>query len=81
MRGLTLRLAEPADEPALRVLASREPLPPAPLLVADEGGVVRAALAVHGEGALGDPDLCGLLRARKRSAFAARRTGWTFRAA
>lgn len=80
MRGLTLRLASPADEAALRALARFEPLPSAPLLVAEEEGFVRAALALQGEGALGDPDLCGLLRARKR-AVAAGRSRWTFRSA
>lgn len=79
MRGLTLRLAEPRDAVALRALARHEPLPVAPLLVAEDGGVVRAALALRGEGALGDPELCALLRARKRAA--ARRERWTFRSA
>lgn len=82
MRGLVLRLAEPADDAALRALARWEPLPAAPLLVAEDGGVVRAALALRGEGALGDPDLCGLLRARKRTAAtAASADRWTFRVA
>lgn len=80
MRGLTLRLAEPADEAALRSLSRLGTLPDAPLLLADEAGAVRAAVSLRGEGTLGDPDLCGLLRARKRAA-ATRTDRWLFREA
>lgn len=54
---LTVRLAEPADEEALRRLASLDSsrLPAGPLLVGEMGGGIQAAVQVHGGSAIANP--------------------------
>jgi hypothetical protein len=71
---LTIRMAVPADAEALRRLAQLDSAPPpapVPLLVAEVGGELRAALRVDGGGAIADPfrptaELVALLAARAR---------------
>ena len=70
--GFTIRFAYPDDEPALRRLAAldSQPLPEAPLLVAEVGGELWAAVTIGGEPrAIADPfrhtaALVALLRER-----------------
>ncbi len=55
---LTMRMAVPADAPALRRLAELDSAPPAeraPMLVAEVGGELRAALPFDGGPAIANP--------------------------
>jgi hypothetical protein len=71
---LTIRMAVPADAEALRRLAELDsvpPLPPMPMLVAEVGAELRAALPLHGGPAIADPfrrtaDLVAILAERRR---------------
>ena len=71
-RVITIRLATPADAPALIGLAQRDSAaPPAapPILLAEADGELRAALALDGSGAIADPfhptaDLVAILHER-----------------
>jgi len=71
---LTIRLAVFADAEALRRLAeldSAPPLPPVPMLVAEVGTELRAALPLHGGPAIANPfrqtgDLVAILAERRR---------------
>ncbi len=71
---VTIRMAVPADAEALGRLAQLDsvPLPaPVPMLVAEVGGELRAALPLNGGPAIADPfrrtvDLVAILAARKR---------------
>jgi hypothetical protein len=70
--GFTVRFAYPDDDGALCRLAALDsrPVPPGPLLLAEVGGELWAAVALTGEGgAIADPfrhtaELVGLLRER-----------------
>ena len=87
-RQITTRFAAPEDDPGLRRLAALDSnsVPPAPLLLAEEDGELRAALSLRGSQIIADPffptaDLVKLLRARagrleqRRPAAAERRPG------
>jgi hypothetical protein len=71
---LTIRMAAPADASALRQLAqfdSAPPPEPVPMLVAEVGGELHAALPVDGGPAIADPfqrtaELVAMLAARVR---------------
>jgi hypothetical protein len=71
---LTIRMAVPADAEALRRLAELDsaPLPaPVPMLVAEVGGELRAALPLDGGRAIADPfrrtvELVAILTERTR---------------
>jgi hypothetical protein len=71
---LTIRLAVPADAPALVRLAQRDSAPPpapAGMLVAEVGGELRAAVSLLGGAGIADPfhhtaELVAILRARAR---------------
>ena len=55
---LTIRIAVPADAPALRQLAQLDSAPPphsVPMLVAEVGGELRAALSLDGGPAIANP--------------------------
>lgn len=80
--GVTLRAARPDDAPDVARLAALDSrtVPAGPLLLAEENGVLRAALAVRGGAVVADPfapteHLLTLLRrhARRRDAPA----GWS----
>jgi len=81
LAGITLRAGRPDDHGAVARLAALDsrPVPAGPLLLAEEGGVLRAALPLDGGAAIADPfapsaHLVALLRRH-----AARRTappGW-----
>jgi hypothetical protein len=82
LAGITLRSARPDDADALRRLAALDsrPLPSGRLLLAEEDGVLRAALSLETGAAIADPfartdHLCALLRrhAERRTASA----GWS----
>jgi hypothetical protein len=57
MPRLTVRLAEPADEPVLRKLAALDSarLPSGTLLVGEMSGSIQAAMPVHGGRAIANP--------------------------
>jgi hypothetical protein len=66
---VTLRLAGPADRPALERLAQLDssPVPPGPHLVAVREGAIEAAISLRTHELLADPfrrtaESCGLLR-------------------
>lgn len=69
---LIIRMAVPADAPALRQLAQLDSAPPPepePTLVAEVGGALRAALSLDGGPAIANPfertaDLVAMLAAR-----------------
>jgi hypothetical protein len=71
---LTIRMAVPADAEALRRLAQLDSAPPpapVPLLVAEVGGELRAALPLDGGRAIADPfrrtvELVSILSERRR---------------
>ena len=71
---LTIRMAVPADAEALGRLAQLDSAPPpapVPMLVAEVGGELRAALPLHGGPAIADPfrrtaELVALLAERTR---------------
>ena len=71
---LTIRMAVPADAPALMQLAqldSSPPPEPAPMLVAEVGGALHAALSLDGGSAIANPfqrtaELVAMLAARVR---------------
>jgi hypothetical protein len=71
---LTIRMAVRADEPALRQLAQLDSAPPpepVPMLVADVGGELRAALSLDGGPVIANPfqrtsELVAMLAARVR---------------
>jgi len=71
---LTIRMAVSADSEALGRLAQLDAAPrpaPAPMLVAEVGGELRAALPLHGGRALADPfrptvELVAILAERRR---------------
>jgi hypothetical protein len=71
---LTIRMAMPADAPALRRLAQLDSAPPPeslPMLVAEVGGELHAALSLDGMRAIADPfrqtaELVAMLAARVR---------------
>jgi hypothetical protein len=71
---LTIRMAVPADAPALRQLAQLDSAPPperVPTLVAEVGGELRAALSLDGGPAIANPfqrtaELVAMLAARVR---------------
>jgi len=54
---IEIRPAHPADEPALTQLGQLDsrPVPPAPLLLAFEGGELRAAMSLATRAAIADP--------------------------
>jgi hypothetical protein len=56
-RDVTIRLAAPADDPALDRLAQLDSssVPPPPFLIAEEDGEVRAALSLLSADAIADP--------------------------
>jgi hypothetical protein len=70
----TIRMAVPADAAGLRRLAQLDSAPvpdPVPMLVAEVGGELRAALPLEGGRAIADPfrrtaDLVGILAERAR---------------
>lgn len=72
--ALTIRMAVPADAPALRQLAQLDSAPPpepAPILVAEVDGELHAALRLDGGAALANPfqrtaELVAMLAARVR---------------
>jgi hypothetical protein len=72
--ALTIRLSVPADAEALRRLAQLDSAPPpapVPMLVAEVGGELRAALPLHGGPAIADPfwrtvELVAILEQRAR---------------
>lgn len=77
LAGVTLRAARPDDAPDVARLAALDSrhVPTGPLLLAEENGILRAALAVHSGDAIADPfaateHLVTLLRrhARRRDA-------------
>lgn len=69
---LTIRMAVPADAPALRQLAELDSAPPpepGPMLVAEVGGELHAALSLDGGPAIANPfqrtaELVAMLAAR-----------------
>jgi len=71
---LTIRMAAPADAPALRRLAQLDSAPPpepVPSLVAEVGGELQAALSLDGGPAIANPfqrtaELVAMLAARVR---------------
>ena len=71
---LTIRMAVPADAPALRQLAQLDSAPPpepAPMLVAEVGGELHAALSLDGGPGIANPfrrtaELVAMLAARVR---------------
>ena len=71
---ITIRMAVPADAEALGRLAQLDSAPPpapVPMLVAEVGGELRAALPLHGGPAIADPfrptaELVAILAARAR---------------
>jgi hypothetical protein len=71
---LTIRMAVPADAPALSRLAQLDSAPvptPAPMLMAEVGGELRAALPLDGGPAIADPfrrtaELVAILAERAR---------------
>ena len=83
---LTIRMAAPADAAALSRLAqldSARPPGPVPMLVAEVGGRLRAALPLDGGPAIADPfertaELVAMLveRARQLAPPVPRRGGW-----
>ena len=81
--ALTIRMAVPADADALGRLAqldSAPPLVPAPMLVAEVDGELRAALPLHGGPALADPfrptvQLVAILAERRRQLIPQPRRG------
>jgi hypothetical protein len=86
---LTIRMAVPADAEALRRLAQLDSAPPpapVPMLVAEVGGELRAALPLDGGRAIADPfrptaELVAILmeRARQLAPPRARRAGRRWR--
>jgi hypothetical protein len=85
---LTIRMAGSADATALSRLAQLDSAPPpepVPILVAEVGGELRAALPVDGGRAIADPfqrtaELVALLAERARQlAPAPRRAAWRWR--
>ena len=71
MTSISLRLARPADRPALERLAALDSAPAlrGPVLVAETGGALRAALSLGEDRAVADPfaptaELVELLRTR-----------------
>jgi hypothetical protein len=87
--AVTIRLAGPADAAAIRRLAeldSASAPKPVPMLVAEVGGELCAALPLDGGRALADPfrrtaELVAILaeRARQLAPPPARRTAWRWR--
>jgi hypothetical protein len=71
---ITIRMAVPADAEALGRLAQLDSAPPpapVPMLVAEAGGELRAALPLHGGAAIADPfrrtaELVAILAERTR---------------
>jgi hypothetical protein len=85
---LTIRMAVSADATALSRLAQLDSAPPpepVPMLVAEEGGELRAALPVDGGRAIADPfqrtaELVAILAERARQlAPSRRRAAWRWR--
>jgi hypothetical protein len=78
---LTIRMAVPADAEALDRLAQLDSAPtpaPVPMLVAEVGGQLRAAMPLHGGAAIADPfqrtvELVAILAERTRQLAPPRR--------
>ena len=79
---LTIRMAVSADAEALGRLAQLDSAPPpapVPMLLAEAGGKIRAAVAVSGDGAVADPfaptaEMLSLLELRAQQMRRDRRT-------
>src|SRR5688572_13871159 len=84
---LTIRMAVSADAEALRRLAQLDSAPtpaPAPMLIAEVAGELRAAVPLHGGPPLADPfhrtvELVALLTERTRQISPPRRRAWRLR--
>ena len=80
-RPIAIRPDRPEDAPALRRLAALDSsgVPTGPLLLAEEGGELRAALTISSGAAIADPfarttDLIALLRIRAEQLAGSERT-------